>query len=50
MNSISAEKQSVPLDAWKTNVVGTKVYGLRSLESFQAEDFYILIGCRPTAS
>ncbi len=31
-----------------TNVVGTKVYGLRSLESFQAED--VLIGCRPTAS
>ncbi len=51
MNSIPAEKQSVlALGCLGTNVVGTEVYGLHSLESSQVEDFYIPIGCRPTVS
>ncbi len=52
INSIPAEKQSVPLalKCLGTNVVGTNVYRLRSEEFSQAEDFYVPIGCRRTAS
>ncbi len=52
INIITAEKQSVPLalKCLGTNVVGTKVYRTAFSGSSRAEDFYVLIGFRPTVS